>query len=304
MANYCAYGLTIASDFPLTGLPRLSDASPDVVVRQGVVPASLAHPLQRGVLYQAQPGEFLLQLDGIAHFWVCKGETITIARAPQATDADVQVFLLGSAFGALLHQRGALPLHGSSAVTPGGAVVFAGHSGNGKSTLVAAFAKRGYTILSDDVCAVTTDTGTPMAHPGVPWMRLWADMQRHLDGEVERGRVREGLEKFIVLLGEQFAPEPVRLRAVVELTTGNTGDLWVKPLTDMAKIQALLRHTYRSRYLDGLGLEDAHFMQVMQVADQIEVYRLQRPREPLRLADMVALIESEIRLEGAGSKLT
>ncbi len=294
MPNYSVYGLTIDSAFPLTGLALAPDTAPDVVVREGAVPTSLSTPLRRGVLYQAKPGEFLLQLDDIAHFWVCGGETITVERSPQATDADVQVFLLGSAFGALLHQRGVLPLHGSSVVTPEGVVVFVAHSGNGKSTLAGAFANRGYAILSDDVCAVSTATGAPLAMPGVPWMRLWADMQRHLDGENKRDRVREEQEKYIVPLGEQFAQIPVQLRAVVELTVGNTDELWVRPLSDMDKHQVLLRHTYRSRFVGGLGLESAHFMQVMQVANQIELYRLRRPQVPFRLAEMVALIESEV----------
>lgn len=294
MPNYSAYGLTIESAIPLTGLPLAPESPPDVIVREGTVPASLSAPQGGGVLYQAQPGEFLLQLDDIAHYWVCGGETITVERSPQATDADVQVFLLGSAFGALLHQRGVLPLHGSSVLTPEGAVVFVAHSGHGKSTLAGSFSNRGYTILSDDVCAVSTETGAPLAMPGVPWMRLWSDMQQRLDGEPERERVRGGQEKYIVPLGEQFARVSAPLRAVVELTVHNVDELWVKPLSDMNKRQVLFRHTYRSRFVGGLGLEGAHFIQVMQVANQIDVYRLRRPRFPFRLSEMVDLIESEV----------
>ncbi len=293
MPNYAAYGLIIDSVIPLTGLSLAPEGPPDVVVREGSVPTSLPAPLRGGVLYQAQPGEFLLQLDDVAHFWVRGGETITVERSPQATDADVQVFLLDSAFGALLHQRGVLPLHGSSVVTPEGVVVFAGNSGSGKSTLAGAFANRGYPILSDDVCAVSIETGAPLAMPGVPWMRLWADMQHHLDGARERVRVRPGQEKYMVPLGEQFAHTPAPLRAVVELTVRNMDEVWVRALSDMGKRQVLLRHTYRSWFVGGLGLEGAHFIQVMQVAEQIEVYRLRRPQMPFRLDEMVELIESE-----------
>ncbi len=303
MPTYSAYGLTIDSALSLSGLSQVPDANPDIVVREGTVPASLSNPLSQGVLYQAQPGEFLLQLDDIAHFWVCEGERITFARSPQATDADVQVFLLGSAFGALLHQRGMLPLHGSSVATPEGVVAFVGYSGHGKSTLARAFANRGYPVLSDDVCAISTELGAPLASPSVPWMRLWGDMQRHLDGDRERDRVREGQEKYIVPLGEQFACESMPLRAVVELTVGNSDDLWVQHLADMDKSQVLLRHTYRSRFVNGLGLERTHFMQVMQVASQIEVYRLRRPQAPFRLNELVERIESEVMSVARGQVL-
>ena len=88
----------------------------------------------------------------------------------------MRLFLLGTSFGALLMQRGILPLHGSAMVVNGRGVVFTGMSGAGKSSLLAAFRKKGYPFLTDDVVAVTVDTaGTAWIHPSYPQQKLWRD---------------------------------------------------------------------------------------------------------------------------------
>ena len=135
---YTAYGLQIESQLALPELLPSTVRTTDVAIRYGAVPSSLDNPTGQGIVYQAKPGQLLLTLDGIANYLVSDGTEITIARAPGSRDDDVRLFLLGSAFGALLHQRSVLPLHGSAVATPHGAAVFVGHSGYGKSTLAAA----------------------------------------------------------------------------------------------------------------------------------------------------------------------
>ena len=72
-------------------------------------------------------------------------------------DSNVRLFLLGSAMGALLHQRGLLPLHTNAVEVGGRAFAFMGKSGAGKSTLAAWFHDRGFRIVADDVCVVGFD---------------------------------------------------------------------------------------------------------------------------------------------------
>jgi len=59
---------------------------------------------------------------------------------------------MGSAMGALLHQRNILALHAGTIAVNGGSVIFCGPSGIGKSTLAAGFRRRGYpNVAGDDV---------------------------------------------------------------------------------------------------------------------------------------------------------
>lgn len=89
-------------------------------------------------------GELLLKVDGVANYWVKEGREIVIEPGPAAEAGDVRVFLLGSAFGALLHQRGLPPFHAGAVAMEGKAVLLAGRSGVGKSTLAAELCRRGH----------------------------------------------------------------------------------------------------------------------------------------------------------------
>src|SRR5437588_5282775 len=129
--TYHAYGLNISSEIECPELiPAVGPA--DVRVRFGLVPETLENAAP-GVRYQVSARELLLTPDDVAHFWVTNGSDVVIQRAPGAGDEDIRVFLLGSVFGALLHQRGILPLHASAIETFLGAIAFAGPIGIGKS---------------------------------------------------------------------------------------------------------------------------------------------------------------------------
>lgn len=174
------------------------DAEPDVRIRLGPVPQALDDAKKKGVLYQISPDRFLLGLGKIARYLVSEGREIVIERVHGGSDDAVRVFLFGSVFAALLHQRGVLPLHGSAVMPPRGAAIFAGPFRSGKSTLAAAFHRRGYDVLADDVCAITFDAGeNPWVWPACPLLNLRADSVERLRIDPSGlTRVRAVLEKF------------------------------------------------------------------------------------------------------------
>ena len=241
--HYTAYGLQIASELPLPELLPSPATHPEVHIRYGSVPTALDNPVVQGVVFQAQPGQLLLTLEGIANYLISDGDTITIEPAPHSQAEDIRLFLLGSSFGALLHQRGVLPLHGSAIETQYGAVVFVAHSGVGKSTLAAAFYQRGYRVLTDDICVITMDTGKPVAHPAFPRIHLWEDVLDRLEQELPRLLVRAKLEKYGVPLEAQFAVQPLPLYAVYELAVGGIPSVTIQPLAYMERFETLVTHT-------------------------------------------------------------
>jgi hypothetical protein len=118
-----------------------------------------------------------LNVDGTARFLVLDGKKIIIQKENNAEDRDVRLLLFGSAMGALLYQRGWLPLHGCAVKAGDSAYIITGVSGAGKSALTAALLKRGYSVLSDDISPITAgDEGEPMVYPGLPFLMLWADV--------------------------------------------------------------------------------------------------------------------------------
>ena len=121
--------------------------------------------------------EASLVIDGIARFAVRNGNEIIVSPEPGVPERNVRLYLLGSAMGILLHQRGLLPLHANAIEIDGKAVAFMGPSGSGKSTLAAWFHDQGYCVIADDVLVVRFDQeGQAQACAGLPRLRLWKDV--------------------------------------------------------------------------------------------------------------------------------
>ena len=104
-----------------------------------------------GPTWQIADKQFLLRVPNVARFMLTDGNQIVFAPESEASAADVPIFIMGTVFGILLHQRQQIVLHASAVEVNGKAIVFCGPSGEGKSTLAAALAQRGYR-LADRRC--------------------------------------------------------------------------------------------------------------------------------------------------------
>ncbi len=292
--RYRLYGLRVDSFLPCPDLAD-GDGPADVEIRQGHVADDLPDATKRGVLFQAAPGRFRLAIDGVARYLVTEGREIIIDPAEGADEASVRVFLLGSAIGALLHQRGFLPLHASAVEASGRAIAFTGVSGRGKSTLAAAFSRAGYRVLADDVCAVKIGAdGVPRAFPAYPGLRLWADAIRKLDIDPEGlTRARPLLQKSILPTGRALEQHPLPLSHVYLLSTSNQDRLELEPVEGMRKLRVLTDNTYRRQFLEGLGDKQDHFRLCVAVSRCAKVTQVIRPGAGFKLDELQRLIEAD-----------
>ena len=181
--TYILFGLAIKSDIvlpatPLSTLPP--NHTPDVTIEYGVSPLSLENPVIANAFHQAKTDEFLLLVPGVARYHIYAGRHITVTPEPGAGKEDILLFLMGSSMGALLHQRHVLVLHAGAIAAKGGAILFTGPSGIGKSTLTAALHQRGYPFLADDICAISLTGPEPAVICGFPRLKLWEDTMARL----------------------------------------------------------------------------------------------------------------------------
>lgn len=291
---YRAYGLNIQSalECPLL-LP--SNGKPDVTISYGTVPDNLHDVRGKGICFQAAKNELLLSVPNIAKYLILNGDTIIIERQLETDDDSVRLFLLGSAIGALLHQRSLLVLHANAIVVDGSAVLFMGVSGIGKSTLAAAFSHRGYSIAADDICAIDVGKEKPMLYPGFPQLKLWADACQKLKIETTAyKRIRPQLEKYVIPKPEQFWQEPLPLKRLYILTTINTKEFKLEPITGLQKFMVLGHQTYRIPYMQGLGLEGKHLLQCSKVAAQVPLLRVSRSSGWFLLDELVEMIQEDL----------
>jgi hypothetical protein len=294
--QYRAHGFTISSELELPELVPF-DGVPDVLMRLGPVAADLDGPVRHGPGYQAAEGRYLLDVPGIARYLVTDGREVRIAPAPGALESGVRVFLLSSVMAALTHQRGLLAMHASTVAFDGGAVLFAGESGAGKSTISAAFHDRGYPIITDDISVVAFDRdGHPMIQPGYRHLRLTADALDHVGASLgARRKMALGEQKYGVTVPGAAPPAPVPIRRMFLLTDRPAATISLRPLDGPAKVTAVVRGTYRRRMSVALGRRSAHFALCVAVARRIEIVDVDRPRDLDRLHRLVDALEADLR---------
>jgi len=293
--NYKAYGLKIQSEIELPELTPYK-GTPDVNIRIGNIKEKLHNPLKKGIRYEVNKSEFLLKLDNIARFYAKNGEEIIIEPFKNYDTDDLRLFLLGSVFGALLHQRSHFVLHASTIETIKGAISFTGISGAGKSTLTKAFAKKGYKVLSDDVTSITfSEEEIPFVTPGFDKIKLWEDSAKHLGEDLKNARrIRKEIQKYNIKLGDSFSETHKPLKAIFILNTDNNEEITHKKIESFYKIQALINNTYRMNFIGGEESHELHLKQCGKISSAVEIFRITRPKNKFVVEEMIELIEKEM----------
>lgn len=275
--DYSVFGLRVRSEIPLPELfEAVGTSAPDVTVSTGPVPE--ADPAQPGL--RAVDGALLLVVPKVGRFRIEAGTNIIVEAEGGVPDRNVRVFLLGSAFGALLHQRGLLPLHANAVEIDGKAVCFMGESGSGKSTLAAWFHDQGHRVIADDVCVIGFNAdGRAMANPGLPRLRLWKEVveARGLDvSSLQQSYVgAEVSEKYDVPVAARAAASgDMPVAAVYLLSTGS--QLEISIMQGISAVEALFANTYRGQFLPLAGSYATHWSSCMRLARTVPVFRFER----------------------------
>lgn len=294
--RYTLCGQNLSSEIPLPEL-RPSSSPGDITIRLGDVDENLPEAREQRVCWQAAPGRFLLSLPNIGRFLVENGSSITIKAADGASEQDLRVFLLGSAMGALFHQRRLFPLHGSAVLTPKGVLAIVGESSIGKSTLAAVLARRGFPLLCDELCVCARTEDGFQVWPEAPRLRLWRDTLKPLRlSEESLPRLRTNLEKFLYAPEVPSATDPHPLWHVVVLTSDNRDETRLEAIRGASKFNTLKRNCFRFEYLHGLDLSESQFHHYAQLAAGASVSSVIRPRGTRQIQALADFVIEELGL--------
>lgn len=298
MPIYSVFGLRLSSEIPLPELYECpaDAAAPDATIRIGSVP-SLGPDEKTG--YTVTPEGTLLNVTDVGRYWIADGREMIAEPAAGGSERNLRLYLLGSALGALLHQRGLLPLHANAIEVDGRAVAFMGHSGAGKSTMAAWFHDRGFRILADDVCVVTFgETGRPVAHAGIPRLRLWREALEASGRAADDFQASfDDMDKYDVPTASRAAPPaPLNLGAVYLLSKAAQDEGGIRRLQGVAAVDALVANTYRGGYvkLAGGGTE-RHLRACLELVRAVPVFAAERVWGYERFDEQARLLEAHAR---------
>jgi hypothetical protein len=283
-------GIGLVSEIPLPELSLWrSDTAPlpEIHIRLGSVPASLPHGTEVDPDCFATPSEYLLCVQGIARYLVLEGREVIVEPAESALELDVRAYLLSTIFAVLCHQRGLLPLHASAVSCGGGVIAFLGHSGQGKSLLAANLARRGFSVVADDICLVDArGEGPAMVIPVAPWLKLW---RASLD---QLGMPAQGLDpvfseddKYRFPVDQALEPQPIRKLIFLERREGAFegsegtagGPAELREVTRLRALPLLMNLTHQAYLLEASGKREENFRNCGRVVAQADAYRLNRP---------------------------
>ncbi len=315
MYHYKIYGLTVASEVELeqaVSVTMESDPA-DVLICLGKTPETIDAPLKNEEqhLYMVSDREMLFHVEGVATFFIQNGCKITFTPAIERADhvisqsEAIQLFLLGTCFGALLIQRDIFPLHGSCVEKDGEGIVLIGDSGAGKSTIARAFINQGWRLVSDDVIAVTENDGQFFAEAGFPGQKLWEDALARLTTGDSRKILRtiNDQSKFAVdlMVGDEFCGEPVSIVGIYLLLPHDCQTPQLRLLDDITATHVLLTYVFRRELVIGTKKQQRLFQYCVDLAGNSKYYEVMRPTVVGKETEVIKMILENNNLSGLKS---
>jgi hypothetical protein len=296
MFRYVVSGLSVESDLCFGGLvPSGAESDePDVRIRAGAVPVTLAKASSCGPNWALAADRFLIAIPGIVRMLLIEGRELRYEIDAGVTTDDAAVFLSGTGFGILLHQRRQILLHASAVRVGERAVLFCGPSGAGKSTLAAALASRGHDLLADDFCSLSMAcSGGVLVRPDSRQLKLWRNAIDNLAlGARTAAPVRPQLQKYYV-----EPPSATRsalpLAAIYVLREARPPETPRIARSNIVDGALLIRaNAYRPAMVRRMGQEGLYFQAAATIARQASIFRLSRElgfdKMPMLIANLEA----------------
>jgi hypothetical protein len=252
--------------------------------------AMLANGAYYGLFY-SDGARFAVRRDG-AEVWVDWPDGYVIE--------DAATYLVGPVMGLVLRLKGIVPLHASAVAIENHAVALVGMPGAGKSTTAAAFARQGYSVLSDDIAALDDTSDGFLVAPGYPRVNLWPDSARALFGsENVLPLVTPTWGKHYLPLeqtGCRFQSKPLPLAAIYVLSDREPERLTpqFEEVTATEALTTLLANTYVNYLLDR-AMRRLEFDVLSRLVASVPIRRIRPPEDPSRILTLCEAIADDAR---------
>lgn len=256
---------------------QLNFPIPNIQIKEVANLPATQEPLYSTSRFMVNEDDLTIVVDGVAKYRVQDGDKVSLQVYPEADQQSVQLFLNGSVFGAVLHQKRIIPLHGSSFIYNNKGVVICGDSGVGKSSITAAFCQNGATFINDDITPIVFE-GTQILIKSIRTsIKLWEDSLQTLGIENDNlQKIRPSLTKYYIPIDS--IKNDVPLEKLVILNQHHESEFEVVVPSGMNKYNLLRKNIYRKMYLRGMPqAAKHHFQQLLQMSEKIDLIAINRP---------------------------
>lgn len=280
MYQYSLYGCTISStmEFPQLVVANTKNES-DVVILDGGIPSEVLEEAEKNYYEIDDKVSWFQNHTGV--FYIAKGSVIRYQLKEGANIQYARTYILGYAISMLLLQRDIMTIHCSAIAGEDGAILIAGQSGSGKSTITTSYLKEGYQLMADDIVAVRiNEEEKVMACPAFPYQKLCRDaVNREGFQPDELIYIDEDKDKFLVSRKEQFTDHPVKVKAMVMLGVYDGDKVEVEEITGVNKLMAVRENLFLKR-LSGEWLGKANLIKTcLEIGSKVPIYVVMRPEK-------------------------
>jgi hypothetical protein len=178
-------------------------------------------------------------------------------------------------------------------------VVFVGSEGAGKSTTAAAFARRGFAVLSDDIVALFENEHIFQVLPAYPRLNLWPDSVNLLYGSPNAlPRILADWDKRCLTLGQEGGP-PFEERALPIGALYILGDSTmeaqscVELISRKTALLMLVANTYATNILDARQRAE-EFAVLSRLVSSVPIRKINPRRHVLHLSELCDLVRQDL----------
>jgi hypothetical protein len=310
--------LALRSNLPIAGFSfePSNKSFPDLEITLGASPPGIsvrdsrklrfasAYLTQAGEpslhVWDVQDGEFLfVQYSDGVEFWLDRGFRRLWAQWPNNSSLENALsYLVGPIMGLLLRLRGTVCLHASAVNIRDCAIVFVGSEGAGKSTTAAAFARQGFSVLSDDIVALVEREHQFHVLPAYTRINLWPDSVKLLYGSPDAlPRILPDWEKRCLKLGEdaetQFEERVLPIGAIYVLgnsTPSSTES--IESISQKTAMMTLVTNTYATNFLDAKQRAE-EFAVLGRLVSAVPVRKVNAKRGTLPVGELCDVIQRD-----------
>lgn len=275
MYYYKLYGQIIESDVSFRQLVLSDDHNASITIHSGAIPEDI-----RDKENTCNFGDSYSWLSNRTCYLVIRnGNEIIYELKPGKNHAYMLSFILGYGIAMLHMQRGEISIHCSALSFNDKAILVAGKSGSGKSTVTTALIAKGCKLMADDMAVIQINEASAIAYPAFPYQKLCRDAALANGYDLEQLiYIDEEKDKFLIPFEDDFSTSGKEIAAMfILMGEVNSKEVVTQQIKGIAKIPALADNLFLKALMKDERFKGVCGQSCVKAADKFPIYAIGRP---------------------------